>query len=136
VLINNAGIMKLAKVADSGDALFDQQIAINLKGSFNTMREAARTLRDGGRIANFSTSVVGTKLETYGVYTVTKAAIEATTGILSKRCAAVRSPSTPWHRDRRRPTCFSTENRPNWSNASSKWRRWNGSRRRKTSQAP
>src|SRR6266849_1842149 len=50
----------------SDDALFDQQIAINLKGSFNAMREAAKRLRDGGRIVNFSTSVVGTKLETYG----------------------------------------------------------------------
>lgn len=64
VLVNNAGIMKLAKIADSDDALFDQQIAVNLKGSFNAMREAGRRLRDGGRIVNFSTSVVGTKLET------------------------------------------------------------------------
>jgi 3-oxoacyl-[acyl-carrier protein] reductase len=84
VLINNAGIMKLAKIADSDDALFDQQVAINLKGSFNAMREAAKRLRDGGRIVNFSTSVVGTKLETYGVYTATKAAIETMTAILSK----------------------------------------------------
>jgi 3-oxoacyl-[acyl-carrier protein] reductase len=84
VLINNAGIMKLAKIADSDDALFDQHIAINLKGSFNAMREAAKRLRDGGRIVNFSTSVVGTKLETYGVYTATKAAIESMTAILSK----------------------------------------------------
>jgi 3-oxoacyl-[acyl-carrier protein] reductase len=84
VLVNNAGIMKLASIADSDDALFDQQIAINLKGSFNAMREAAKRLRDGGRIVNFSTSVVGVKLETYGVYAATKAAIETMTAILSK----------------------------------------------------
>jgi 3-oxoacyl-[acyl-carrier protein] reductase len=84
VLVNNAGIMKLAKIADCDSASFDEQIAINLKGSFNGMREAARRLRDGGRIVNFSTSVVGTKLETYGVYTATKAAIETMTAILSK----------------------------------------------------
>ncbi|HEY0911848.1 MAG TPA: SDR family oxidoreductase [Bradyrhizobium sp.] len=84
VLINNAGIMKLARIADSDDALFDQQIAINLKGSFNAMREAAKRLRDGGRIVNFSSSVVGLKPETYGVYAATKGAIEAMTGILSK----------------------------------------------------
>jgi 3-oxoacyl-[acyl-carrier protein] reductase len=84
VLVNNAGIMKLAKIADSDDALFDQQVAINLKGSFNAMREAARRLRDGGRIVNFSTSVVGLKFETYGVYAATKAAIETMTAILSK----------------------------------------------------
>src|SRR5882757_10770521 len=57
VLVNNAGIMKLGKIADSDDAMFDQQIAINLKGSFNAMREAARRLRDGGRIVNSSTSL-------------------------------------------------------------------------------
>jgi 3-oxoacyl-[acyl-carrier protein] reductase len=84
VLVNNAGIMKLAKIADSDDALFEQHIAVNLKGTFNTLREAAKRLRDGGRIVNFSTSVVGTKLETYGVYAATKAAIETMTAILSK----------------------------------------------------
>jgi 3-oxoacyl-[acyl-carrier protein] reductase len=84
VLVNNAGIMKLAKIADSDDTLFDQQVAVNLKGSFNAMREAGRRLRDGGRIVNFSTSVVGTRLETYGVYAATKSAIETMTAILSK----------------------------------------------------
>jgi 3-oxoacyl-[acyl-carrier protein] reductase len=48
------------------------------------MREAGRRLRDGGRIVNFSTSVVGTKMETYGVYAATKAAIETMTAIMSK----------------------------------------------------
>ncbi|SHG59519.1 SDR family oxidoreductase [Bradyrhizobium erythrophlei] len=84
VLVNNAGIMTLARIADSDDALFDRQIAVNLKGSFNAMREAGKRLRDGGRIVNFSTSVVGTKLETYGVYAATKSAIETMTAILSK----------------------------------------------------
>src|ERR1700738_863084 len=85
VLVNKAGIMKLAKIADSEDALFDQQVAVNLKGRFNTLREAAKRLRDGGRVVNFSTSVVGTKLETYGIYAATKAAIEMLTAILSKK---------------------------------------------------
>lgn len=84
VLVNNAGVMKLASIADSDDALFDNQVAVNLKGSFNTMREAANRLRDGGAIVNFSTSVVGLKLETYGVYAGIKAAIETMTSILAK----------------------------------------------------
>ncbi|EKS9798355.1 MULTISPECIES: SDR family oxidoreductase [Burkholderia] len=84
VLVNNAGIMKLAPLVDSDDALFDTQIAINLKGTFNTLRAAARRLRNGGRIVNLSSSVVGLRPETYGVYTATKAAVEAMTGILSK----------------------------------------------------
>jgi 3-oxoacyl-[acyl-carrier protein] reductase len=84
VLVNNAGIMKLAPLADADDALFDSQIAINLKGSFNTLREAARRLRNGGRIINLSSSVVGLYQPTYGVYSATKAAVEALTHVLSK----------------------------------------------------
>ncbi|EKN3487872.1 SDR family oxidoreductase [Yersinia enterocolitica] len=84
VLVNNAGIMSLSTVADSDDENFDRQIAINLKGSFNGMREAARRLRNGGRIVNFSTSVVGLKLEKYAVYAATKAAVETMTAILAK----------------------------------------------------
>jgi 3-oxoacyl-[acyl-carrier protein] reductase len=84
VLVNNAGIMALAPLAQSDDALFDRHIAVNLKGSFNTMREAARRLRNGGRIINFSSSVVGLLQPTYGVYAATKAAIEAMTSVLAK----------------------------------------------------
>jgi 3-oxoacyl-[acyl-carrier protein] reductase len=84
VLINNAGIMMLSKIADTDDAAYERQINVNLKGTFNTLREAAKRLRDGGRIVNFSTSVVGLKLETYGVYAATKAAVETLTAILSK----------------------------------------------------
>jgi len=84
VLINNAGIMKLANIAESDDALFDSQVAINLKGSFNTMREAAKRLRNDGRIINLSSSVVGLYQPTYGVYAATKAAVEAMTHVLAK----------------------------------------------------
>jgi len=59
-------------------------IAVNLKGTFNTLREAAKRLRKGGRIINFSSSVVGLYQPTYGVYAATKAAVEAMTHVLSK----------------------------------------------------
>jgi 3-oxoacyl-[acyl-carrier protein] reductase len=84
VLVNNAGVMTLSAIAESQDEVFDRQIAINLKGTFNTLREAAKRLRKGGRIINLSSSVVGLLLPTYGVYAATKAAVEAMTRILSK----------------------------------------------------
>lgn len=84
VLVNNAGIMKLASVAGSDDTLFDSQIAINLKGTFNTLRQAAQRLRDGGRIINLSSSVVGLYQPTYAVYAATKAGVEAMTHVLAK----------------------------------------------------
>jgi 3-oxoacyl-[acyl-carrier protein] reductase len=82
--VNNAGIMKLAPLAQVDDATFDQTVAINLKGTFNGLREAAKRLRDGGRIVSFSSSVVGLYQPTYGVYAATKAAVEALTHILAK----------------------------------------------------
>jgi 3-oxoacyl-[acyl-carrier protein] reductase len=84
VVVNSAGVMQLAPLAASDDAQFERMVAINLKGSFNAMREAARRVRDGGRIVNLSTSVVGVNLEGYGVYAATKAAVETMTRILSK----------------------------------------------------
>lgn len=84
VLINSAGIMHLATIKDSTDDLFDRHIQVNLKGTFNTLREAARRLRDGGRIVNFSSSITSRLVPTYGVYAATKAAVEAMTSILAK----------------------------------------------------
>lgn len=84
VVVANAGIMTLAPIATSGDALFDRQVAINLKGAFNTLREAARRLRAGGRIVTLSSSVTTLLQPTYGVYAATKAAVEAMTVVLTK----------------------------------------------------
>ena len=86
VLVNNAGVMQpgLVPLVETDDALFDKLVSINLKGSFNTMREAARKLRSGGRVINFSTSVIGIALPGYSVYAATKAAIETMTNIFAK----------------------------------------------------
>ncbi|WP_149540036.1 SDR family oxidoreductase [Siccirubricoccus phaeus] len=84
VVVNNAGIMRLAPIAEAEDALVDSQLAINLKGSLNMMREAARRLREGGRIVNLSSSVVGLTPPGYGPYAATKAAVEALTHVLAK----------------------------------------------------
>src|SRR5260221_3529596 len=67
VLVNNAGLMTLSSIATTDDATFDRLVAVNLKGTFNGLREAAQRLRTCGRIISFSTSVVGTKLETHGI---------------------------------------------------------------------
>ncbi len=86
VLVNNAGVMPphLPVIADTDEAIFDRLIAINLKGSFNMLRQAATRLRDGGRIVNFSSSVVGLNLPGYAAYAGTKAAIEAITRVMAK----------------------------------------------------
>lgn len=84
LLVNNAGIMKLAPVADMDDASFDAMVAINLKGTFNTLREAARRLDAGSKIINTSTSMTRLASPTYGTYAATKAGVEMLTLILAK----------------------------------------------------
>jgi len=84
VLINNAGVYELVKIRNMDDDTFDRVVAVNLKGAFNFMREAANRMRNGGRVINVSTSAIGLKLETYGIYVATKAALEAMTQVMSK----------------------------------------------------
>lgn len=84
VLVNNAGVLPYVTIAETSDDVFARTFAINVQGTFNTMREAAARLNDGGRIVNFSTSVVGMSLPTYGVYVGTKAAVEAMSKVFAK----------------------------------------------------
>ncbi|WP_175733568.1 SDR family oxidoreductase [Burkholderia ambifaria] len=84
VVVNSAGVMKLGTIADYDDTTFDQTVAINLKGTFNVSREAAKRVRNGGRIVNLSSTMVGVRLPTYGVYVATKAAVEGLTQVLAQ----------------------------------------------------
>lgn len=84
VLVNNAGTLKTAPLAESGDELFEQTFAVNARGTFNTLREAASRLNSGGRIVNFSTTVLALDLPGYSVYNGTKAAVEAFTRVFAK----------------------------------------------------
>jgi 3-oxoacyl-[acyl-carrier protein] reductase len=83
-LVNNAGVLATSPLVDVTDADYERLIAVNLTGAFNGMREGARRIRDGGRIVNVSTSIIGHYLPAHGVYVATKAAVEALTHTLAK----------------------------------------------------
>lgn len=87
ILVNNAGIMTLGAIAEVADEDFDRQVALNLAGVFRGMREGARRLRDGSRIVNFSSCVIGLYQPGYAVYAATKGAVEAMTHIVAKELA-------------------------------------------------
>jgi 3-oxoacyl-[acyl-carrier protein] reductase len=84
VLINNAGIMITKTIQETTDEDFDRHFSINVKGVFNTLREAATKLADNGSIINFSTSVNRLMLPGYGTYVATKSAVEQLTRVFSK----------------------------------------------------
>lgn len=84
VLVNNAGIMITKTIQETTDEDFDRHFNINVKGVFNTLREAATKLADNGSIINFSTSVNRLMLPGYGTYVATKSAVEQLTRVFSK----------------------------------------------------
>lgn len=88
VLVNNAGIMITKLIKDTTDEEFTRQFDINVRGTFNTLREAATRLADKGSIINFSTSVNRIMLPGYGTYVATKAAVEQLTRVFSKEVGA------------------------------------------------
>lgn len=84
VVVSNAGIMRLAPFRDMSDADFSRMVDVNQKGSFFVLREAARRMRDGGRIITLSSSITQLRTPTYGPYAATKAAQELFANILAK----------------------------------------------------
>jgi 3-oxoacyl-[acyl-carrier protein] reductase len=84
VLVNNAGIMITKLLKDTTDEDFTRQFDINVRGTFNTMREAATRLADKGSIINFSTTINRLLVPTYSTYSATKSAVEQLTRVFAK----------------------------------------------------
>jgi 3-oxoacyl-[acyl-carrier protein] reductase len=83
-LVNNAGVMITTTVAECTDEDFDRMIAINTRGVFLALREAARRMRPGGGIVSLSTSATALRLPGYAGYCATKTAVETLSAILAK----------------------------------------------------
>ncbi|MFF0187730.1 SDR family oxidoreductase [Streptomyces sp. NPDC005244] len=84
VVVNTAGIMVLAPLAEMDLDAFDRMHRINVRGTFVVSQLAARRLRPGGALVNFSTSVTRLQQPTYAAYAATKGAVEAMTLILAR----------------------------------------------------
>ncbi len=84
VLVNSAGILKMVPLAETSDELYEQTFGINTRGTFNTLREAATRLVDGGSIVNVSSTTIALNLPNYSVYIASKAAVESLTQVFAK----------------------------------------------------
>ncbi len=83
VVVHAAGIMVLAPLVDLDLKVLDDTLRINVRGTFVVDQQAARRLRPGGSILNFSSSVIGRVLPTYTAYAASNGAVEAMTFILA-----------------------------------------------------
>jgi 3-oxoacyl-[acyl-carrier protein] reductase len=83
VVVNNAGIMPLSPIAKGDVETFDKVIAINLRGAFLVLGQAAQHVVEGGRIIALSSSVLAKSFPTYGPYIASKAGVEGLIRVLA-----------------------------------------------------
>lgn len=87
VVVANAGVMHLAPFAEMTDEDVRHMIDVNILGSFHTLREAARRVRDGGRIFTLSSTITRFRTDAYGPYAASKMAQEIYATVLAKELA-------------------------------------------------
>lgn len=83
ILVNNAGVAIFKPMAETTDEDYELVFGVNTRGAFYCLREAARRLRDGGRIVNLSTGATVPGTKGGSIYCGSKAAVE-----LFTRCLA------------------------------------------------
>ena len=84
VVVHAAGVMPLAPLAEMDLAVFDSLVRTNLRGTFVVDQQAARRVRNGGAIINFSSSLTKLARPGYSAYSATKGGVEAMTLILAR----------------------------------------------------
>ncbi len=84
VVVHTAGQMDLAPLADFELGTLDAMVRTNLRGTFVVDQLAAKRIREGGAIINFSSSVVKLAPPTYAPYAATKGAVDAISLVLAR----------------------------------------------------
>lgn len=88
ILVNNAGVALFKPVAEIEDEEYDRTFAVNARGTFLCCREAARRMRDGGRIVSISSGATVGGSPGGAAYCGSKAAIEQFTRALARELGA------------------------------------------------
>ncbi|GAA5172908.1 MULTISPECIES: SDR family oxidoreductase [Halomonadaceae] len=83
VVVNNAGILQMARITTDNVGLLDKTLLTNLRGSWLVMAKAAEVLEEGGRIIALSSSVLGKSFPGYGAYIASKAGVEGLVKVLA-----------------------------------------------------
>jgi 3-oxoacyl-[acyl-carrier protein] reductase len=84
ILVNNAGVFQPKVLSEVSEEEFDAAFAVNAKGTFFALQEAARWIEKGGRIINISSSATAMILQGLALYVGSKAAGEQFAKTLAK----------------------------------------------------
>ena len=88
IVVNCAGVSNAGGLADVTDEQIDEIFGINLFGPLYVASEAARRLREGGRIINFSSTIAKFPVGGAGLYGAAKSAVESFTESWAKELGA------------------------------------------------
>jgi len=89
VLVNNAGVYAFSPLEDVTEQEFHRQFNTNVLGLILATKEAAKHFNgDGGSIINVGSVVSRSAPPQSVIYTATKGAVDAVTGVLSKELGA------------------------------------------------
>jgi 3-oxoacyl-[acyl-carrier protein] reductase len=88
VLVNNSGIYEFGAIEDLDEASFHKQFNTNVLGLLLTTQAAVKHLGEGASIINIGSVVSTLRPPQSAVYTATKGAVDAITGVLSKELGA------------------------------------------------
>jgi 3-oxoacyl-[acyl-carrier protein] reductase len=88
VLVNNSGVYEFSAIEDITEAHFHRQFNINVLGLLLVTQAAAKHLGAGGSIINIGSIVSRITPPGSAVYSGTKGAVDAITGVLSRELGA------------------------------------------------
>ena len=84
VLVNNSGIYEFAPIEEINEDHFHRQFNTNVLGLLLVTQAAAKHLPEGGSVINVGSAVSRITPPNSAVYTATKGAVDAITGVLSR----------------------------------------------------
>ncbi|MCA8423586.1 glucose 1-dehydrogenase [Burkholderia seminalis] len=84
IVVNNAGVYQFARIEETTEACYREQFDINVLGPLLVVGAAAPHLGKGGSIVNIGSNVTRVLPAESAIYSGTKGAIDAITGVLSR----------------------------------------------------
>jgi 3-oxoacyl-[acyl-carrier protein] reductase len=87
ILVNNSGVYEFAPVEGITEDQFHRLFNINVLGLLLITQAAVKHLKEGGSIINIGSAVSRLKPAGSAVYTATKSAVDAITGVFAKEFA-------------------------------------------------
>ncbi|APG19719.1 oxidoreductase [Kosakonia radicincitans] len=84
IVVNNSGIYQFARIEETTEALYRKQFDINVLGPLLVCAAAVPHLEKGGSIINISSFVTRVFMPESAIYSGSKGAIDAITGVLAR----------------------------------------------------